>query len=180
MILNKMKSAALAATTIALALSVGFAAPASAVDYTITADREVVRNGESVTYTTTAPDENLAAFFVNGEYWGSGSVGTTPNPFDWGIFSPCANVQATYRVYDEVGDSREPLWSDPYAGSNTVRFAGDPTVDCDDAWGDGSTDEPLAKTGSDASTVAGMTGIAGVTALSVAVAVARRTRRAQR
>jgi hypothetical protein len=181
MFLNKMKSAALAATTISLVLSVGFAAPASAVDYTITADREVIRNGESVTYTTTAPGENLSAFFINGEYWGHGSVSDTPNPFDWGMFQPCANIRATYRVYDEVADEREPLWTDPYAASNTVRFVGDPSIDCDDSWGAGkSADEPLAKTGTDASTVAGLTGVAGVAALAIAGAVARRMRRAQR
>lgn len=185
--MNKLKSAFLAASTIAVALSVGFAAPASAVPTTLVADKTVVRNGESVNFTTNAPGENYAAFFTNGEYWGSGSIETTPNPFTWDLVGPCASVDVTFRIYnyaaetaDESDATLAALYDQPYAATVDVRFAGDTTVDCDDAYGAGKSADALANTGSDASTVAGMTGIAGVTALAVAVAVARRTRRAQR
>lgn len=185
--MNKLKFAALAATSIAVAMSVGFATPASAMATTLTADKTVVRNGESVTFTTNAPGENYAAFFTNGEYWDSGSIETTPNPFTWDIVGPCASVDVTYRIYNyaaETADESEAtvaaLFDQPYAASVDVRFAGDNTVDCDDSYGPGKSAESLAKTGLDASTVAGLTGVAGVAALAVAVAVAVRTRRAQR
>jgi hypothetical protein len=186
-ILTKIKSAAIVATTIAVALSVGFATPASAISYTLTADKTVVRNGEGVTFTTNAPGEKYAAFFTGEEYWGSGRVDATPNPFTWDIVGPCATVDVTYRVYEidaSAADYDEvtvaALWNQPYSASIDIRFAGDNTVDCDDSYGPGKSAEPLAKTGADSATVTGLTGVAGIAALAVAVSVARRTRRAQR
>jgi hypothetical protein len=188
MLVNKMKSVVLAATTIAVAMSVGFAVPASAIAPTLTADKSVVQNGEGVTFTATnIPVTYYAAFFIDGEYWDSGPIENTPNPFAWDIVQPCASVDVTYRIYNyetETADLSDAayaaLFGEPYAASVDVEFAGDNTVDCDDTWGTGESAETLAKTGSDASTVAGLTSVAGVAALAVAVAVARRTRRAQR
>jgi hypothetical protein len=189
--ITRLKSAALAATTIAVAMSVGFAAPASAMAATLTADKSVVQNGEGVTFTATnISGTNYAAFFIDGEYWDSGAIEDTPNPFTWDIVEPCASVDVTYRIYNyetETADYSDAalaaLFGEPYVASVDVEFAGDNTVECDDTWGAGAStgsDEPLATTGSDASTVAGLTGVAGVMALAVAVAVARRSRRAQR
>jgi len=186
MLVNKLKSVVLAATTIAVAMSVGFAAPASASQITLTADDMVVENGEGVTFTTNAPGGNLAAFFIAGEYWNSGTVETTPNPFSWDIVQPCTTVTVTYRVYNETSTGLQPLFSTPYVATIDVDFVGDNTVECDDSFGAGNSGEtgdsaePLATTGSAATAVAGLTGVAGVVALAVAVAVARRTRRAQR
>jgi hypothetical protein len=191
MLVNKLKSVVLAATTIAVAMSVLFAAPASASQITLTADDLVVENGEGVTFTTNAPGGNLAVFFVAGEQTGFGSVENTPNPFSWDFVGPCTTITVTYRVYDVLftgSDQEPPLFSDPYLATIDVDFVGDNTVDCNDTWGtgdsgagdSGDSSEPLATTGSDASTVAGLTGVAGVVALAVAVAVSRRARRAQR
>lgn len=195
MVNSKFKSVIVLATTIAVAISVGFGAPASALGITLTADKTVVQNGEGVTFTTNAPGLNYAAFFIGGEYWASGLVETTPNPFVWMMVAPCASVDVTYRVYSYSSDTADytdaataALFGEPYAASVDVEFAGDNTVGCDPTWGSGesadeSADESaetLATTGSDASTVAGLTGVAGVAALAVAVAVSRRARRAQR
>ena len=193
MVYSKLKSVILAATTIAVAISVGFGAPASASTTTLTADKTVVQNGEGVSFTTTnIPGTYYAAFFILGEYWGSGSIETTPNPFVWNIVAPCASVDVTYRIYNYAADTADhsdethaALFGEPYEASVDVEFAGDNTVDCDDTWGAGApgaedSGEPLAKTGSDASTVASLTGVAGVAAIIVAAALAFRLRRAQR
>ena len=183
--INKLKSVLLGATTIAVALSVGFAAPASAMITTLTSDvSSVERNGDGVLFTSNIPRGSSVAIFVNGDDGFSGvwdeTAGETTEPLPWEAFSPCVTIDVTFRVYNEVYVDQVYTFSDPYAASVTVQWIGDNTVDCDDTWGAGESAEELAPTGSDASTVAGMTGIAGLAALAVAVAVARRSRRAQR
>jgi hypothetical protein len=186
MFTSQIKAGAISA--IALAMTVGLAAPASAV--TLTADVTSVSPGESVMFETDAQGQKLSAVFIEGDFWGSGPVNTTPNPFGWDLVSPCVTVEMTYRVYDEDGDffaeNREVAFSEQPVDSVSVEFVGDNSGECDDTWGTGESNEPnepaerLAKTGSDASAVAGLTGAAGVAALAVAAAVALRTRRAQR
>jgi hypothetical protein len=181
MFTSQIKAGAISA--IALAMTVGLAAPASAV--TLTADVSSVSQGEAVTFTTDAPGAALVALYVNGEYLDGGRVDDTPNPFDWGMLSPCVTVDVTYRVYDELATepAREPAFSEQPVDSVSVEFVGDNSPGCNDTWGGGESDDSgdsLAKTGSDASAVAGLTGVAGVAALAVAAAVALRSRRAQR
>ena len=186
---NKLKSVVLAATTIAVAMSVGFAAPASASVAYLTSSAPTISRGETITYSTNQPPNALVAVFINGEFGGAGDASTFEDPFPWEAFSPCATIDVTFRVYDETYDSTDiVLASDPFIAQATVEWIGDNTVQCNPAWGagdsgagdSGDSSEPLATTGSDASTVAGLTGAAGVVALAVAVAVSRRARRAQR
>lgn len=185
MTFHKLKTAFLAATTIAVALSVGFAAPASAIpNVTITSSAPTISRGETIAISTDG-DTLLGAVFVNGEYLGVSPGGLLEDDAaPWETFSPCVTVDVTFRMYREVFDENTvKSYNDAFADEVTIEWIGDNTVDCNPEWGAGvtaGTDEPLAKTGSDASTVAGMTGIAGVTALAVALAVARRQRRVQR
>jgi hypothetical protein len=177
---NKLKSAVLAATTIAVALSVGFAAPATAMPMTIETNiQSVVRNGELLEVTSTVPEGYTAATFINGENF-STYPWSTQEPVSWNIMGPCVTVDVTFRVYRDIYVDQVKTFDDAYGATVTIQWIGDNTVDCNPAWGEGETADELAPTGSDASTVAGMTGVAGVAALAVAVAVARRTRRAQR
>lgn len=188
---NRLTRGALAASSLVLAMQLGFVSPASA----LTSDVTSVSPGETAIFSTQVPAISLVAIFVNGEFHSSGNLYTIPTTYPWETFSPCVTVDVTFRVYSEYvygAPFREPLFSEQPAETADVEFIGDDSVSCNDAWGSGSSgssggsggsedsDEPLAKTGSDASTVAGMTGIASLTALAVAVAVARRTRRAQR
>jgi len=180
---NKMKSAVFAAASIAVAMSVGFAAPASAMPMTIESNvPSLERDGEDMVITSSVPDGYAYAMFINEDLfqidaWISADI----EPVPWEALSPCVTIDFTFRVYPEIYVDQVKTFDDAYGASVTVEWIGDNTVDCNPTWGEGETaDEPLAKTGSDAATVAGMTGIAGVAALAVAVAVARRTRRAQR
>jgi hypothetical protein len=125
----------------------------------------------------------LGALFINGELFGMSPVGLLElDDAPWEVFGPCVTIDVTWRIYPQVFDeSSVKSYNDSYRAEVNVEWIGDNTVDCNPAWGAGeSADEPLAKTGTDASTVAGMTGVAGVAALAVAVGVARRSRRAQR
>jgi hypothetical protein len=201
---NKLKSAIFAATSVAVAMSVGFAASAYAADpvdpptgggggggnppqnsYTIASNiNSVERNGDAVVLTTNAPIGTVSSTFVNGEHIETGSWTVNPtDPVPWEALGPCVTIDVTFRVYDESYVAQVKNFSDPYEDSVTVQWIGDNTVDCNPAWGGSplaASGESLAKTGSDASTVAGLTGVAGVAALAIAVAVARRSRRAQR
>jgi hypothetical protein len=184
MLVNKLKSVVLAATTIAVAMSVGFAAPASASGAYLTSSAPTISRGETITYSTNQPPNALVALLINGEVVAPGDASTFAGEFLWEDFSPCVTIDVTFRVYADTFDGTElVLASDPFLAEATVEWIGDNTVDCNDTWGAGASTgstEPLATTGSNASTVAGLTGVAGVVALAVAVAVARRTRRAQR
>lgn len=151
--------------------------------FTLTADKPVVTNGGGVIFTTNAPSDNLAAFFINGEYWGSGPVSATPNPFEWDLVAPCATVDATYRVYGvSMDDAYEPTWANPFEASVTVSFRGDAAfADCDDTWGASDPVAPeLAQTG--AADIAGVGGIAAAVVLlmGAALLVAARRRTAVR
>ena len=178
-----------AISAIALAMTLGLAAPASATTYTLTSDESSISSGEVAVLTTDAPAGQGAYVFVNGVGFIAGPL-SSGAPFAWENVSPCVTVDVTIRVYYEVPGAppmAPPSFSEPYAGSVTIEFIGDNSSGCNPTWGDGAedeggsnSDEPLAKTGSDASAVAGLTGVAGVAALAVAVAVALRTRRAQR
>lgn len=182
-----------AISAIALAMTLGLAAPASATTYTLTSDESSISSGEVAVLTTDAPDGQGAYVFVNGVGFIAGPL-SSGAPFAWENVSPCVTVDVTIRVYYEVPGAppmAPPSFSEPYAGSVTIEFIGDNFSGCNATWGAGAedeggsggsdnSDEPLAKTGSDASAVAGLTGVAGVAALAVAVAVALRTRRAQR
>jgi hypothetical protein len=189
-LVNKLKSVVLAATTIAVAMSVGFAAPASASGAYLTSSAPTISRGETITYSTNQPPNALTALLINGEVVSTGElVEVTAVPGPWEAFSPCVTIDVTFRVYADTFDGTEiVLASDPFLAEATVEWIGDNTVDCNPAWGtgdsgagdSGDSSEPLATTGSDASTVAGLTGAAGVVALAAAVAVARRSRRAQR
>jgi hypothetical protein len=185
MLVDKLKSVVLAATTIAVAMSVGFAAPASASVASLTSSAPTISRGETITYSTNQDSDALTALLINGEVVSTGEeISLVENPWPWEVFSPCVTIDVTFRVYAETYDvSTIVLASDPFLDEATVEWIGDNTVDCNDTWGAGASTgstQPLATTGSDASTVAGLTGVAGVVALAVAVAVARRTRRAQR
>jgi hypothetical protein len=184
MLVNKLKSVVLAATTIAVAMSVGFAAPASASGAYLTSSAPTISRGETITYFTNQPPSALVASLINGEVGTASQMDMLAGDMPWEAFSPCVTIDVTFRVYADTYDGTEiVLASDPFLAEATVEWIGDNTVDCDDTWGAGASTgstEPLATTGSDASTVAGLTGVAGVVALAVAVAVARRTRRAQR
>ena len=187
--INKLKSVALAATTIAVAMTVGLAVPASANGVlTLTSSAPSISRGETITIASNGTNET-AVLFINGESMGGNTtvglmvIGAAP----WEAFSPCVTIDVTFRVYSETYDANAPAkdFADPFEAEATVEWIGDNTVDCDDTWGAGArapedSDEPLAKTGSDSSALTGLTGLAGVAALAVAVAVARRTRRAQR
>jgi len=186
---NKLKSVVLAATTIAVAMSVGFAAPASASVAYLTSSAPTISRGETITYSTNQPPNALVALLINGEVASAGEASTFAGEFPWEDFSPCVTIDVTFRVYADTYDGTEiVLASDPFLAEATVEWIGDNTVDCNPAWGagdsgagdSGDSSEPLATTGSDASTVAWLTGVAGVVALAVAVAVSRRARRAQR
>jgi hypothetical protein len=138
------------------------------------------------TLTSNADDLALGLTFVNGVVESRWQVdlinGATLN---WGQFSPCTTVDAEYRVYNSlIFQDPNPLYSDPYDASVVVEHVGAPDyVGCNQKWDaqdGGGSGESLAKTGAESSTLVGLTGVAGVAALAVAVAVARRTRRAQR
>jgi hypothetical protein len=185
MLVNKLKSVVLAATTIAVAMSVGFAAPASASVAYLTSSAPTISRGETITFSTDQDADTLTAVLINGEVLEMGPLyNLVEVPAPWEAISPCVTIDVTFRVYAETYDvSTIVLASDPFLAEANIEWIGDNTVDCNDLWGAGASTgstEPLATTGSDASTVAGLTGVAGVVALAVAVAVARRTRRAQR
>jgi len=185
MLVNKLKSVVLAATTIAVAMSVGFAAPASASVASLTSSAPTISRGETIIFSTNQDGNALSALLINGEVVETGPLFLLVEiPAQWEALSPCVTIDVTARVYADTYDETEiVLASDPFLAEATVEWIGDNTVDCNDTWGAGASTgstEPLATTGSDASTVAGLTGVAGVVALAVAVAVARRTRRAQR
>jgi hypothetical protein len=184
----------LSAAAIAVAMTVGLAAPASATTYTLTADDLSISNGEFSTITTDAPSGTGAYFFVNGVLQNGGGL-ASGMPFAWNTISPCATVDVTLRVYAPLPGGlamAPPSFSDAYAGSVTIEFIGDNFAGCNPAWGtgdsggsggsggSGDSGETLAKTGSDASTAASLTGVAGAAALVVAAAVALRLRRANR
>lgn len=69
---------------------------------TLIADKEEVSEGEGVIFTTNAPDDNMAAFFLDGVFWGNGTIRSTPNPFPWSLIGTGSDsdVVATYRIYD--------------------------------------------------------------------------------
>jgi hypothetical protein len=156
---------------------------------TLEADRtSVSRDNPLVTLTSNGEDEALVVVFVNG-VWETFYLLNQLNgqTTGWEAFAPCVTVDMEYRLYNSfVPGSPVPPYADPYDAGVLIEFVGDDTDDCNPKWGtqdaggSGDSDEPLAKTGSDASAVAGLTSVAGVAALAVAVAVARRTRRAQR
>jgi hypothetical protein len=194
MFTSRRKAAAVSA--LALAMTLGLAAPASAVTYTLTSDESSISSGEVAVITTDAPVGQAAYVFVNGVGFTSGPL-SSGMPFAWNAVSPCVTIDVTLRVYYEVPGApamAAPSFSDAYAGSVTIEFIGDNSPGCNPTWGDGAEDEggsggsggsddsgePLAKTGSDASTVASLTGVAGAAALVVAAAVALRLRRASR
>jgi len=176
----------LAASSLVLVMQVGLVSPASAA--TITSDVSSVAPGEAATLTSDIAIGNGVAVFANGELLEIDVWDVNPSePLPWEAFSPCVTIDLTFRVYDEVFDENSlKNFSDPYEDSVTIQWIGDNTSECNATWGDGESDEsgdsdePLAKTGSDASAVAGLTGVASVVALAVAAAVALRTRRAQR
>jgi len=176
MFTQKLKSVATTATAIGLAMSFGFAAPAFAAS--ITSDVESLERGGATQISSDVANGNTIALFINGQI--QTSQGWNGNfTASWADYSPCVDVEVTYRVYDEVYVDQVPDFADPYEGSVTLLYVGDnsPGVFCDDSWGTGDSGEPLAKTGADASA---LTGVAGVAALAAAVAVARRARRLQR
>ena len=181
--ITQFRSAALAAASIAVALSVGFAVPASAMAYYIASSAPTVSRGETIVISSNGDPLALSSILVNGEVIGTSPLGlVVTDDATWESFSPCVTIDVTFRMYNVPFEETIPVSAnDSFVTELNVEWIGDNTVDCDDTWGAGeSADEPLAKTGSDAATVAGMTGIAGVAALAVAVAVARRSRRAQR
>jgi len=199
MLVNKLKSVVLAATTIAVAMSVGFAAPASASVASLTSSAPTISRGETITYSTNQNPNALVALFVNGEFFIAGEASDLVGALPWEAFNPCATIDVTFRVYaDNYEGNQIVLFSDPFLAEATVEWIGDNTVYCNPFWGagdsgagdsgagdsgagdSGDSSEPLATTGSDALTVAGLTGAVGVVALAAAVAVARRSRRAQR
>jgi hypothetical protein len=176
----------LSAAAIAVAMSVGAAVPASAV-VSFTSSAPSISSGETITFATDANPTSHAQIFINGSFQGASALGLiafTPAP--WEAFMPCETIDITFRVYSETADpGLVKLWTDSYDASLTIEWVGDNTVACNDTWGEGApgaedSGEPLAKTGSDASTVASLSGVAGVAALVVAAAVALRLRRAQR
>jgi hypothetical protein len=92
--------------------------------FELSADYESISEGEAVTFSYDAPDDALAALFVDGEFWGSGPVGVTPNPFPWEAFGDC-DVESvmTFRIYDEMSDpddGRDVSWDEDYAASVSV------------------------------------------------------------
>jgi hypothetical protein len=183
--MNKLKSAVLAATTIAVALSVGFATPATAMPMTIESNvPSIERDGEAVVITSSVPDGYAFAVFINEDLLNIGPWDSADSdPVPWEALSPCVTIDLTFRVYRDIYVDQVRTFDDAYGASVTVEWIGDDTVDCNPTWGTGesaASGESLADTGSDGFVVAGLTGVAGVAALAVAVAVARRTRRAQR
>ena len=183
--ITKLKSAAFAATTIAVAMSVGFAAPASAMAYYIASSAPTISRGETIVISSNGDPLALSSILINGEVIGTSPLGlVVTDAALWEAFSPCVTIDVTFRMYNVPFDETIVVSStDPFVTELNVEWIGDNTVDCDDTWGAGAStgsDEPLATTGSDASTVAGLTGVAGVVALAAAVAAARRMRRAQR
>ena len=171
----------LSSVAIAVAMTVGLAAPASA--FTLTADPLSIERGGFVNISTDAPETHTAALFVNGEHVETDVLGGSTGGFPWEMFGPCVDIDVTFRLYDETYVDQVKDFADSYDDSVTIEFVGDNTVECNDTWGAGEStgsDESLAKTGSDASTVASLTGVAGVAAIVVAAAVAFRLRRAQR
>ena len=195
---NKIKSVVLAATTIALAMSFGFAAPASASVASLTSSAPTISRGETIILSTNQDDYALTALLINGAVVQTLPLVDVLGPSPWEVFMPCATIDVTFRVYAEPYDGSTPLASDPFLAEANSEWIGDNTDACSALWGtgdsgagdsgagdsgagdSGDSSEPLATTGSDASTVAGLTGAAGVVALAAAVAVARRSRRAQR
>lgn len=176
----------LSSAAIAVAMSVGVVVPASAA-VVLTPSAFTLSNGETITWTTDGNPMSHAQVYINGVLWAPTALGLFAyDPAPWDAFSPCETIDVTFRVYSETADnSLVKLWTDPYEASVTIEVVGDSTVACDDSWGagasgSGDSGEPLAKTGSDASTVASLTGVAGAAALVVAAAVALRLRRAQR
>jgi hypothetical protein len=171
----------------------GVVSPASAVS--MSADTDTIATGQTALFTTDAPLGTLTAFFVNDERF---MYGPYEPPLDtpWDMFAPCENADLTVRVYDEAYsgtpsdyDNDNLTWETPYNASYTIGLVGNATwPNCisygtsgsGGSGGSGDSGESLANTGSDSSTLVGLTGVAGVAALAVSVAVARRTRRAQR
>jgi len=180
--ITKFRSAALAAASIAVALSVGFAVPASAMAYYIASSAPTVSRGETIVISSNGDPLALSSILVNGEVIGTSPLGlVVTDDATWESFSPCVTIDVTFRMYNVPFEETIPVSAnDSFVTELNVEWIGDNTVDCDDTWGAGESADELAPTGSDASTVAGLTGVAGVAALAIAVAVARRTRRAQR
>jgi hypothetical protein len=197
MFTSPLKSSVISA--IALAMTLVLAAPASATTFTLSSDKASLTTNEVATFTTDAiGDDNVAALFVNGVYYTGGPGLSSGSILPWTVVYPCVTVDVTLRLYYLAPGSPTPVvaptLATPYDAEVLIEFVGDTSVPCNYTWGDGldggggsggsggsdNSDEPLAKTGSDASAVAGLTGVAGVAALAVAVAVALRTRRAQR
>jgi LPXTG-motif cell wall-anchored protein len=178
---SKFTRLTLAASSLVLVMQVGLVSPASAA--TITSNVTSVAPGEAATLSSDIDLGTVIAVFLNGEFVVSEAWDMNPaDPVPWEAIAPCVTIDVTFRVYDEgfVGTNVKNF-ADPYEDSVTIQWIGDNTVDCNPAWGEGDREpEDLAKTGSDSSTLVGLTGVAGVAALAVAVAVARRTRRAQR
>jgi hypothetical protein len=180
--ITKFRSAALAAASIAVALSVGFAVPASAMAYYIASSAPTVSRGETIVISSNGDPLALSSILVNGEVIGTSPLGlVVTDAATWESFSPCVTIDVTFRMYNVPFEETIPVSAnDSFVTELNVEWIGDNTVDCDDTWGAGESADELAPTGSDASTVAGLTGVAGVATLAVAVAVARRSRRAQR
>jgi hypothetical protein len=109
----------------------GSSTPCFGDPITATADQTIIHSGESVVFSTNADGANLAAFFVDGQFWNGGRVDKTPNPFDWGYFGCGSDVVGTYRVYDQPFDENgnPPDWNTPYAATVDVTFAGDGSSD---------------------------------------------------
>lgn len=109
----------------------GTAVDAFTYGYKLSQNTGTVAPGASVTYTTNAPGTYQAAFFVDGVFWASGSVGTTPNPFSWCFFGGATTKVGTYRVYDRLNaGAPRPAWGDPYAATIDTTFTGAPAYAC--------------------------------------------------
>jgi hypothetical protein len=195
MFTSRRKAAAVSA--LALAMTLGLAAPASATTWSLSSDKASLTNGELALLTTdVSTNAYVTGLFVNGMYVQQFTNIVNGATIPWAVVAPCETVDVTLRMYAFNGGFPPVLggFDSPYAASVTIEFVGDTSVPCDATWGAGLDDgggsggsggsgdsgEPLAKTGSDASTLTGLTGIAGVAALVVAAAVAFRLRRAQR
>lgn len=92
----------------------------------LTADKDTVDPGGSVTFTTNAPGGKLAAFFVGEELWGAGSVATIPNPFSWCDIGGTDEVVTTFRIYesDFSPSTPPPTWADVPVAEVVVTFTG--------------------------------------------------------
>lgn len=121
--MKKFLSTAVAAAAITLG-GIALAAPASAAVTTLTADQTAISNGESVNFTSNVDPDNMAAVFVDGQNLGSGTYGTTPNPFPW--IGGCETSVMTFRVYDSPSSGTD--WDDPYAATVDVTLNADSSM----------------------------------------------------